>query len=44
MQAERIIVLDDGRIVGSGTHHELVGSCAPYREIVVSQLGEEAAT
>ena len=44
MHAERIIVLDDGRIVGSGTHHELVQSCAPYREIVVSQLGEEAAT
>ena len=42
MHAERIIVLDDGRIVGSGTHHELVQNCAPYREIVVSQLGEEA--
>ncbi len=43
MQAERIIVLDDGRIVGLGTHQELVKSCAPYREIVVSQLGEGAA-
>jgi ATP-binding cassette subfamily B protein len=43
MHAERIIVLDDGRIVGSGTHRELVQSCAPYREIVVSQLGEGAA-
>jgi ATP-binding cassette subfamily B protein len=42
MQAERIIVLDDGQIVGSGTHRELVVSCAPYREIVVSQLGEGA--
>jgi len=36
-------VLDDGRIVGLGTHQELVKSCAPYREIVVSQLGEGAA-
>jgi ATP-binding cassette subfamily B protein len=43
MHAERIIVLDDGRIVGSGTHRELVQRCAPYREIVVSQLGEGAA-
>lgn len=43
MHAERIIVLDDGRIVGSGTHCELMQSCAPYREIVVSQLGEGAA-
>jgi ATP-binding cassette subfamily B protein len=44
MQADQIIVLDDGRIVGSGTHAELVTSCAPYREIVVSQLGEGAAS
>ena len=44
MQAERIIVLDDGKVVGSGTHRELVKSCSPYREIVVSQLGEGAAT
>jgi len=44
MHAERIIVLDDGRVVGIGTHAELLTSCDPYREIVVSQLGEGAAT
>jgi ATP-binding cassette subfamily B protein len=43
MHAERIIVLDDGRVVGMGTHDELLVSCDPYREIVVSQLGEDAA-
>ncbi len=43
MHAERIIVLDSGRIAGAGTHRELLASCEPYREIVVSQLGEDAA-
>ena len=43
MQADLIIVLDAGRVVGMGTHDELVAGCAPYREIVVSQLGESAA-
>jgi len=43
MHAERIIVLDDGRIVGTGTHRDLLAGCEPYREIVVSQLGEDAA-
>jgi ATP-binding cassette, subfamily B, multidrug efflux pump len=43
MHADRIIVLDRGRIAGMGTHSELLVSCDPYREIVVSQLGEEAA-
>jgi ATP-binding cassette subfamily B protein len=43
MQADRIIVLDSGRIAGIGNHAELLASCEPYREIVVSQLGEEAA-
>jgi len=42
MQADRIIVLDDGCIVGLGTHTELMASCEPYREIVDSQLGEAA--
>ncbi len=42
MHAERIVVLDDGRIVGVGTHDFLLRSCDPYREIVVSQLGEQA--
>jgi ABC-type multidrug transport system fused ATPase/permease subunit len=44
MHADRIIVLDDGRIAGMGRHRELLTSCDPYREIVVSQLGEDAAT
>jgi len=43
MHAERIIVLDGGRIAGTGTHVELLAGCKPYREIVVSQLGKEAA-
>jgi len=43
MHADQIIVLDGGQIVGLGPHQELVGSCEPYREIVVSQLGEDAA-
>ena len=43
MQADQIVVLDEGRVVGSGRHGELMKTCAPYREIVVSQLGEEAA-
>jgi ATP-binding cassette subfamily B protein len=42
MHAERIIVLDEGRVVGIGTHDELMVSCEPYREIVDSQLGEAA--
>jgi ATP-binding cassette, subfamily B, multidrug efflux pump len=41
MDADRIIVLDDGRIVGSGTHHDLLSSCEVYREIVSSQLTKE---
>lgn len=39
--ADRIIVLDSGRIVGQGTHAELVEDCPVYREIVVSQNPEE---
>ena len=41
MNAEQIIVLDGGRIVGKGTHKELLASCPTYREIAVSQLSEE---
>jgi ATP-binding cassette, subfamily B, multidrug efflux pump len=42
MHADRIIVLDEGRIEGIGTHDELMKTCDPYREIVDSQLGVAA--
>ncbi len=42
MHADRIIVIDDGRVVGIGKHDELMKTCEPYREIVESQLGEAA--
>ncbi len=41
MHAERIVVLDDGRVVGQGTHRELMERCETYREIATSQLSEE---
>ncbi len=41
MDADQIIVLDDGQIVGIGTHRELLQSSPVYREIVMSQLSEE---
>lgn len=41
MNAEKIIVLDNGRIVGSGTHDELLKNCIPYYEIASSQLSKE---
>jgi ATP-binding cassette, subfamily B, multidrug efflux pump len=41
LHADRIIVLDDGRIVGTGTHEELMRGCETYREIVLSQVTEE---
>ena len=43
LHADRIIVLDDGRVVGMGRHEDLLSTCAEYREIVTSQLGEQAA-
>lgn len=39
--AEQIIVLDEGRVVGKGTHQELMAGCETYREIALSQLSEE---
>jgi len=41
MNADRIIVFDQGEIVGMGTHEELMELCSVYREIVLSQLSEE---
>lgn len=41
IDADRIIVLDEGRMVGIGTHRELLKTCDVYREIVASQLSEE---
>jgi ATP-binding cassette subfamily B multidrug efflux pump len=43
MHAERIVVLDGGRIAGIGTHAELLETCETYREIVYSQLTREEA-
>ena len=41
MDADNIIVLDEGRIAGTGTHRELLKSCRVYKEIALSQLSEE---
>jgi len=41
MNAEQIIVLDEGKIVGVGTHTELMGNCETYQEIALSQLSKE---
>jgi ATP-binding cassette subfamily B protein len=42
-KADQILVLEDGRTVGLGTHHELLDACPTYAEIVASQLTEEEA-
>lgn len=41
MHAEQIIVLDEGRIVGKGTHKELMENCEVYKQIALSQLSKE---
>jgi len=41
MDADKIIVLDEGRVVGVGTHQALLADCAVYKEIATSQLSEE---
>lgn len=42
MDADKILVMENGSIIDSGTHNELISRCSVYREIVSSQLGEEA--
>ncbi|HEU4347037.1 MAG TPA: ABC transporter ATP-binding protein [Actinoplanes sp.] len=42
-EADRIVVLDDGRVVGTGSHAELMDTNPTYREIVLSQLSEQEA-
>ncbi len=41
MNADRIIVMDEGKVMGIGTHRELLNTCGTYQEIVRSQLSEE---
>lgn len=41
MDADQIVVLDEGKIVGKGTHKELLATCEIYKEIALSQLSEE---
>ena len=41
LHADNLVVLDEGRVVGQGTHEELLESCEQYREIATSQLSEE---
>jgi ATP-binding cassette subfamily B multidrug efflux pump len=43
LHADRIVVLDEGRVAGIGTHQELMVTCETYREIVLSQVTEEEA-
>ena len=40
IDADLIIVLDEGKVAGAGSHAELLRSCSVYREIAISQLGE----
>lgn len=41
MQADTILVLDQGQLVGQGTHKELMASCATYQQIARSQLSDD---
>jgi len=41
LNAENIVVLDKGEVVGTGTHHDLMEGCSVYREIALSQLSKE---
>jgi ATP-binding cassette subfamily B protein len=44
MHSDKILVLDEGEIVGEGTHDKLMNSCAVYKEIALSQLSAEELT
>lgn len=44
MNADQIVVLDEGKIVGIGTHNELIKKCKVYKEIALSQLSKEELT
>ncbi len=44
MDADQIVVLDEGRVVGIGTHKDLMQTCAVYQQIAHSQLSEEELT
>ena len=41
MNADKIIVLDEGKIAGQGTHKELLKNCEVYKQIALSQLSKE---
>ena len=41
LDADQIVVMDEGRMAGIGTHEELMQSCEVYKEIALSQLSEE---
>ena len=44
MNADRIVVLDDGKVVGQGTHKELLDNCDVYRQIAESQFSQSELT
>jgi ATP-binding cassette subfamily B protein len=44
MDADQIMVLDEGKVVGLGTHKELLNTCAVYKQIAQSQLSEKELT
>ena len=43
MDADKIIFIDEGRIIAEGNHHELLESCEEYKQVVMSQITKEEA-
>ena len=41
LHADQIVVLDEGKVVGTGTHDELMKNCEVYKQIALSQLSKE---